>query len=94
VGCVRKFCLNHAFVIRSGGRYSGTVFACGRVHKSVYLYQKHWILICILVCVNCLQCADVSGRCIDIDAEVSTALGVSKSILNSVIFCHQEDSAW
>jgi len=64
------------------------------VHKSVYLYQEHWILICILVYVDSLQRADVSGRCIDIDAEVCTALGVSKSILNSVIFCHQEDSAW
>ncbi|GFG30387.1 hypothetical protein Cfor_05842, partial [Coptotermes formosanus] len=40
------------------------------------------------------QHADVSGRCIDIDAEVCAALGVSKSILNSVIFCHQEDAAW
>lgn len=38
--------------------------------------------------------ADVSGRCVDIDVEVCTALGVSKSVLNSVIFCHQEDSAW
>jgi len=71
-----------------------TVFACRRVHKSVYLYQKHWILIGIVIYVDFLQCADVSGRCIDIDAEVCTALGVSKSILNSVIFCHQEDSAW
>lgn len=71
-----------------------TVCACSWIHKSVYLYQKHWILICILVYVDSLQSADVSGRCIDIDAEVCTALGVSKSILNSVIFCHQEDSAW
>ncbi|XP_069688803.1 DNA repair protein RAD50 isoform X2 [Periplaneta americana] len=38
--------------------------------------------------------ADISGRCLDIDLEVSAALGVSKSILNNVIFCHQEDSAW
>ncbi|XP_033607955.1 DNA repair protein RAD50 [Cryptotermes secundus] len=37
---------------------------------------------------------DISGRCIDIDMEVCTALGVSKSILNNVIFCHQEESAW
>lgn len=71
-----------------------TVFTCRRVHKSVYLYQKHWKLISILVYVDSLQFADLSGRCADIDMEVCTALGVSKSILNSVIFCHQEDSAW
>ncbi|KAJ9585795.1 hypothetical protein L9F63_002432 [Diploptera punctata] len=38
--------------------------------------------------------ADINGRCADINVEVCTALGVSGSILNNVIFCHQEDSAW
>jgi hypothetical protein len=71
-----------------------TVFACRRVHISIYMYQKHWILFCILIYADSLQYADVSGRCIDIDAETCAALGVSKSILNSVVFCHQEDSAW
>lgn len=37
---------------------------------------------------------DISGRCIDIDNYCCTALNVSKSILNNVIFCHQENSAW
>ncbi|KAG5899847.1 hypothetical protein JTB14_012318 [Gonioctena quinquepunctata] len=37
---------------------------------------------------------DISGRCIDIDSYCSTSLNVSKSILNNVLFCHQENSAW
>lgn len=37
---------------------------------------------------------DISGRCLDIDTYCSTALNVSKSILNNVLFCHQENSLW
>lgn len=37
---------------------------------------------------------DISGRCIDVDNYCATALNISKSILNNVIFCHQENSAW
>ncbi|KAJ8912852.1 hypothetical protein NQ315_007984 [Exocentrus adspersus] len=37
---------------------------------------------------------DISGRCLEIDNYCSGALNVSKSILNNVIFCHQENSAW
>lgn len=36
----------------------------------------------------------VTNRCIDINAEVISAMGVSKSILNYVIFCHQEEFSW
>jgi DNA repair protein RAD50 len=28
------------------------------------------------------------------DAEIPTLLGVSKAVLENVIFCHQEDSYW
>lgn len=28
------------------------------------------------------------------NSEMATAMGVSKAILNNVIFCHQEDSCW
>lgn len=37
---------------------------------------------------------DISGRCVDIDAYCCTALNVSKSIFNNVLFCHQENSLW
>lgn len=37
---------------------------------------------------------DISGRCIDIDSYCCSALNVSKSILNNVLFCHQENSVW
>lgn len=36
-----------------------------------------------------------SGRRVEeVNKEMSAAMGVSKAILNNVIFCHQEDSNW
>ncbi|CAH2048564.1 unnamed protein product, partial [Iphiclides podalirius] len=37
---------------------------------------------------------DISSRCADLDSMMFEQLGVSKAIMNSVIFCHQEDSSW
>ncbi|KAI8436710.1 hypothetical protein MSG28_010194 [Choristoneura fumiferana] len=37
---------------------------------------------------------DISSRCADLDSVMHQELGVSKAILNSVIFCHQEDASW
>lgn len=36
----------------------------------------------------------LNSRCADIDQEMSRFLGVSKAVLEYVIFCHQEDSLW
>ncbi|KAG8994644.1 DNA repair protein rad50 [Tulasnella sp. 427] len=36
----------------------------------------------------------ISTRCAEIDTEIPNLLGVSKSVLENVIFCHQEDSYW
>ncbi len=36
----------------------------------------------------------ITSKCINADAEVINALGVSKAVLDHVIFCHQEDSNW
>ncbi|XP_012276863.1 DNA repair protein RAD50 [Orussus abietinus] len=36
----------------------------------------------------------ISNRCADITIEIVRAMGVSKPILNYVIFCHQEDFNW
>lgn len=38
--------------------------------------------------------ASVSKRCIDTNVEMAHAMGVSKAIINNVLFCHQEDSSW
>ncbi|XP_025200798.1 DNA repair protein RAD50 [Melanaphis sacchari] len=35
-----------------------------------------------------------SHKCADVDDVMCTYLGVSKSILKDVVFCHQEDSSW
>ncbi|KAI1903031.1 hypothetical protein AGOR_G00022980 [Albula goreensis] len=36
----------------------------------------------------------LSSKCAELDREMITALGVSKAVLNHVIFCHQEESNW
>ncbi|KAK8394416.1 hypothetical protein O3P69_006540 [Scylla paramamosain] len=36
----------------------------------------------------------IDGKCNDVLASMATYLGVSKAILNNVIFCHQEESNW
>ena len=38
--------------------------------------------------------SSMSSKCADIDKEMTVSLGVSKAVLNNVIFCHQEDSNW
>ncbi|XP_065919154.1 DNA repair protein RAD50.L-like [Dysidea avara] len=36
----------------------------------------------------------ITSRCAEIDLEMARHLGVSKAVLNNVLFCHQEDSYW
>ncbi|BFZ14970.1 hypothetical protein BsWGS_18009 [Bradybaena similaris] len=36
----------------------------------------------------------ITSRCADLNREMIGALGVSKAVLENVIFCHQEDSCW
>lgn len=38
--------------------------------------------------------AAISTRCAELDTEMSVLLGVSRAILENVLFCHQEDSSW
>ncbi|KAF8645183.1 hypothetical protein AX16_008010 [Volvariella volvacea WC 439] len=38
--------------------------------------------------------AVISTKCAEMDTEIPQLLGVSKSVLENVIFCHQEDSYW
>ena len=38
--------------------------------------------------------SNLSTRCAELDEEIPRQLGVSKAILENVIFCHQEDSNW
>ncbi|XP_037948958.1 DNA repair protein RAD50-like [Teleopsis dalmanni] len=42
-----------------------------------------------------LHSADsISKRCIDVDVGMCQFMGVSKAIINNVLFCHQEESSW
>lgn len=36
----------------------------------------------------------ISTRCAELDAEIPLHLGVSRAVLENVIFCHQEESFW
>eukprot|EP00931_Biecheleriopsis_adriatica_P053402 TRINITY_DN31239_c0_g2_i1.p1 TRINITY_DN31239_c0_g2~~TRINITY_DN31239_c0_g2_i1.p1 ORF type:complete len:1325 (-),score=377.28 TRINITY_DN31239_c0_g2_i1:18-3992(-) len=38
--------------------------------------------------------ASLSHRCVDMDTQVPELMGVSRAVLESVIFCHQEESSW
>lgn len=40
------------------------------------------------------QHKEISSRCAEIDQVMYEELGVSKAIINYVIFCHQDDSGW
>lgn len=36
----------------------------------------------------------ISTRCADVDTVMCRFMGVSKAIINNVLFCHQEESNW
>jgi len=36
----------------------------------------------------------ISSKCADLNKEMVLTLGVSKAVLDNVIFCHQEESNW
>lgn len=38
--------------------------------------------------------ASLSHKCVDMDTQVPDLMGVSRAVLENVIFCHQEDSSW
>lgn len=40
------------------------------------------------------QRTTISTKCAEMDSEIPNLLGVSKAVLDNVIFCHQEDSYW
>lgn len=40
------------------------------------------------------EVVSITNRCTNVDAELTLAMGVSKPILDYVIFCHQEDLSW
>ena len=46
-----------------------------------------------VLCV-CRQNHKISQRCLDIDKAVPQHMGISKAILENVIFVHQEDANW
>ncbi|ODQ80324.1 hypothetical protein BABINDRAFT_161278 [Babjeviella inositovora NRRL Y-12698] len=47
-----------------------------------------------LVAINKGERATISTKCAELDTQIPLYLGVSKAILEYVIFCHQEDSLW
>src|ERR1700733_2285028 len=47
-----------------------------------------------LVLYNNGERTAISSRCAELDVQMPLSLGVSKAVLENVIFCHQEDSFW
>jgi len=50
--------------------------------------------VCFVNHQHLLQKVSQSFRCADLDREIPELIGVSKPILENVIFCHQEESNW
>ena len=40
------------------------------------------------------ETVSITSKCADLNREMVNALGVSKAVLENVIFCHQEESNW
>lgn len=55
--------------------------SCGAPHSQVAAFTS-------------LQKVSQSFRCADLDREIPELVGVSRPILENVIFCHQEESNW
>lgn len=36
----------------------------------------------------------ISQKCVDLDKQIPKLLGIASPILDSVVFCHQEESVW
>lgn len=49
---------------------------------------------CFLILVANLQKVCLSYRCADMDREIPALMGVSKAILENVIFVHQDEANW
>lgn len=49
---------------------------------------------CDLLSSSCRQKHTISQRSIDVDKAVPQHMGISKAILENVIFVHQEDANW
>uniref|UniRef100_A0A3P8P6N7 Zinc-hook domain-containing protein n=1 Tax=Astatotilapia calliptera TaxID=8154 RepID=A0A3P8P6N7_ASTCA len=65
----------------------------------VYSEFKNVLKQRVIWCLSSCSCRDGrrvsrSVKCGDLHQEITSALGVSKSVLNDVIFCHQEESNW
>lgn len=48
----------------------------------------------LFLCLRGGEKKSLSSKCVVVDQEMISALGVSKPVLNHVIFCHQEESNW
>ncbi|CAM9909179.1 unnamed protein product, partial [Hapterophycus canaliculatus] len=40
------------------------------------------------------QSVSINHKCMEMDKHIPLRLGVSKAILENVVFCHQEDASW
>jgi DNA repair protein RAD50 len=67
--------------------------ADSNIEKGGKVRHKLYIFDCAETC--CFhQRGAISTKCAEIDTEIPHLLGVSKAVLENVIFCHQEDSYW
>lgn len=76
--------------------FMGNIYTVSRTIESLKAVKKFKTLDSTVTRVSKdkKEKASITNRCADVDAELTVALGVSKSILNYVIFCHQDELNW
>lgn len=84
VQVVRSFQLSHIRARRSDLRTVGDLKPQFKVLESVLQTKDE----------ETGQVASISHKCADINSQVPILFGVSNSIIENVLFCHQEDSNW
>ncbi|EZA56610.1 DNA repair protein RAD50 [Ooceraea biroi] len=75
---------------------TGNIYVVSRTIESQARTKRFKTLDCTVTQVNKdrQEKTSITNRCTNVDAELSIILGVSKSILNYVIFCHQDELNW
>ena len=76
----------------------GQTMVCTRsmqsTQKKTKLEQKTLESVLVTTDPTTGEQVSISSRCAEMDAEIPFQLGVSRAVLENVLFCHQEESFW
>lgn len=82
------------YQVKSGNGNRITICRSARVSKKGQKYQFKTLDATITIEAPNAKEVNVSKKNADATADMCDAMGVSKAIINDVLFCHQEDANW